>query len=142
MPGVARQSYLGMATLVRMTASMATGVEVPEFGMGDRIRKARRWRGHRFTQAEIAAAIRAAGWDISEQAVGHWESGKNDVQADKRELVAIAVALKTGIPRDWILTGQHIPNGDRPRIKTGYRNRRIHRDRITPDWGVHLRPTG
>jgi transcriptional regulator with XRE-family HTH domain len=75
----------------------------PQFDMGDRIRKARRHRGQRITQGQLAAAITQAGWKVTSQAVGNWESGANDVNEDKRELVAIAVALRCGVSREWLL---------------------------------------
>lgn len=127
------QTYLGMTSLVRMTTASAATDDVPEFGMGDRIRKARRWRKNKFTQEDIATAIRQAGLNVSGQAVGHWESGKNDIAAEHRDIVAIAVALKTGLPREWILTGASTPKYGGPQgIVTVRSQRRVARPAILP----------
>lgn len=85
-----------------MSLDVAHGF-VPEWTMGDRIRKARRESG--VSQRDLHAALVLAGIDVTPQALGNWESGANDVSEKLRSQVAAVVALKTRVNRNWLLTG-------------------------------------
>jgi hypothetical protein len=94
-----------------MTTSPAHGIgRIPQWTMGDRIRKARRESPRHITQQRLADEITRAGYPIVKQAVGNWEAGKNDVEEQWKVLVAGVVATLTGFPAKWLLGAATLPD--------------------------------
>lgn len=83
---------------------MHTGA-VPEFTVGDRLRKARECAG--MEQSELAAAI-----EVDRKTVSNYERG----HVKPRPIVMAAWALATGVDRQWLETGRKSqipgPGGD------------------------------
>lgn len=67
--------------------------------VGPRVREARRTRSPRMTQAELAARMQVAGFDLDRAGIAKIESRLREV--DDRELVALASAL--GVSAAWLL---------------------------------------
>lgn len=72
---------------------------IPQFTMGDRLRKARSLTG--LTVAEFAEKI-----GVSDRTINNAEGDKRAV----RKITLNAWALATGVPVDWLETGHH-PEG-------------------------------
>jgi transcriptional regulator with XRE-family HTH domain len=95
----------------------------------DRIRVCRDRRG--WTQGDL---VRESG--MSRATISAIENGG---KVSRRSRVSLALVF--GVKPNWLESGaldfgdgDGIPAG--PDVRTGYRIRRIHRDRITPDWGT------
>lgn len=76
-----------------MTLMTADGI-VPDFGMADRLRKAREITG--LGQTEFADEI-----GVSRQSVSSYETGATH----PRKIVLRAYALRTGVSLTWLTTG-------------------------------------
>jgi transcriptional regulator with XRE-family HTH domain len=105
-----------------------------DYTEADRIKKARS-EADKMSQDELADLA-----DISRATISNYENG-HKVKASNRRLMAMAL----GVSVKWLETGQlteldgdGITSAD-PNVSSGYRIRRVHRDRITPGWGVGLR---
>lgn len=72
---------------------------IPQFTLGDRLRKARTLTG--LTVAEFAETI-----GVSDRTINNAEGDKRAV----RQITLNAWALATGVPVDWLETGHH-PEG-------------------------------
>lgn len=80
---------------------------VPEFNLGDRLRKAREIAG--YDQIALAAEI-----DVHRQTVARYESGASA----PRRPVLISWALTTGVSLDWLQNGPESPTGQDREIST------------------------
>ena len=74
---------------------------VPEFTLGDRLRKAREWAG--VSTDEMAEVI-----DVSARTIGNYENDRTPVRGP----VMSEWALRTGVPVEWIRTGIVIEHDD------------------------------
>lgn len=75
---------------------------IPEWTMGDRLRKARELTG--LSQSQFAKAL-----EISPKTVGSYETGRVAV----RRIVVRAWSMRTGVPVEWLETGAApSPGGD------------------------------
>lgn len=86
------RDVIGTPYLGRMTQQVH-GV-IPEFTIGDRLRKARELTG--LDQVQFATEI-----DISRNTVGNYENGN----VKPRRLALKAWAMRTGVPLEWLETG-------------------------------------
>lgn len=75
--------------------------QLPEFGIGDRLRKAREFRG--FTGAQMADLLTERGRKTSSSSVSAWEREA----AQPQHLVDLIglYALVTDLPESWFWTG-------------------------------------
>jgi transcriptional regulator with XRE-family HTH domain len=99
LPNVARLPYLGHMT---DTATSPPG-GVPEWTLGDRLRKARVHRG--LEQEQLAELI-----GLKRSTIGNYERG--DTPPKRPVLLAWSVA--TGVPLKWIETGKPPPGPNGP----------------------------
>ncbi|MDO5633294.1 MAG: helix-turn-helix transcriptional regulator [Micrococcus sp.] len=75
---------------------------IPQWTLGDRLRKAREMTG--LSQAQFAKRI-----EVSVGTIGNYEAGRRAPRA----IVIRAWALATGVPRPWLETGEApSPSGD------------------------------
>lgn len=84
---------------------------VPEWTLGDRLRKAREATGQ--SQAQLAADL-----DVSPRSLGKYERG----DAEPKRHVLLAWAMATGVPYAWLVdgsTGGTNPPGDQEQGPTG-----------------------
>ena len=77
-----------------MTTALVVG-RVPEWTIGDRLRKARESAG--LDQPELAGII-----GVSRKTISNAEVGRHGV----RRIVVNAWSLATGVPVSWLLTGE------------------------------------
>jgi len=89
-----------MPKLGRMEAMTPAGI--PEFTVADRLRKAREKTG--LDHRQFASAI-----DSSKGTISNYESNRYTRQ--RKTIVLKAWALRTGVPLEWILTGQEPQDG-------------------------------
>lgn len=82
---------------------------IPEFTIGDRLRKAREFAG--MDMNELAAAI-----EIHRQTVARYETG---VAAPKR-YVLLSWSLATGVDMDWITSGAISTHDEKSARTTGF----------------------
>lgn len=95
--------------LVFMSMNMTTG-NVPQWTITDRLRKARELTG--LDQGEFASDIGA-----SRGTVSNYERGS---KSHKRS-VLMTWAMRSGVPLEWLLTGQATPDAPAPMENTrGY----------------------
>lgn len=73
---------------------------VPQFDLHDRLRKAREWAG--MEQGELAGAL-----DVSRNTIGNYETRAT---TRLKPLVLKQWAMRTGVPYEWLLTGE-VPAG-------------------------------
>lgn len=73
---------------------------IPEWTVGDRLRKAREWRG--LTQYELASAV-----GVSRNSVSNYEVGATE----PRRIVLNAWAMATGVSLNWLLSEGGTPPG-------------------------------
>ena len=85
-----------------MTHSVNIGGIVPEFGLNDRVRKAREYAG--LDQTALAEMT-----GLSRTTIARTEQGRSI----PRRPALIAVALATGVNLEWLETGK-TPAGDNP----------------------------
>lgn len=86
---------------------------IPEWTIGDRLRKAREATG--LSQAQLAKAI-----DVSPKTVGNYEAGR----VETRRIVLRAWSLRTGVPLMWLETGEApSPEGNGASDGAPYQNR-------------------
>lgn len=84
---------------------------MPEFTLGDRLRKAREWAG--VSTDEMAVVI-----DVSSRTIGNYENDRTPVRGP----VISEWALRTGVPVEWIRTGAiSQPDGGEPSHTGQYR---------------------
>ena len=76
-------------------AAALTGGIVPEFSLGDRLRKAREIAG--LEQIALAAEI-----EVHRQSIARYESGASI----PRRPVMLSWAMMTGVSLDWLATGE------------------------------------
>lgn len=84
-----------------MTTQIWNTGDIPVFTIGDRLRKARERVG--LSQSDFAAEI-----DVSPRSVSNYESEA----VTPKKIVLKAWALRTGVPLEWIETGEVPNNGD------------------------------
>lgn len=78
------------------------GTVIPQWSVGDRLRKAREVMG--LSQSEFAQAT-----GVSQRSVSRYESLED--AAEIRRPVLLAWAFATGVSMDWLLTGSAGPHG-------------------------------
>lgn len=74
--------------------------DIPQWTVPDRLRKAREHAG--LSQDAIATAL-----DVTRKTIGNYENGRTA----PRRTVLIAWAMATGVPIEWILTGETPDSG-------------------------------
>lgn len=74
----------------------STGYVIPEFSRGDRFRKAREVAG--YSSQQFANLI-----GVSRNTIGNVEADRVEVRA----IVVNAWALATGVPKEWLMTGNY-----------------------------------
>lgn len=94
--------YVPLRNLETMTTALTRGGLIPEWTLGDRLRKAREAAG--LEQQELAQRIGVARTTISNA-----EKGK----VNPRRIVINAWSLATSVPVEWLETGQ-APQPDGP----------------------------
>ena len=105
------RSFAGCRNFDGMSTQPISG-RIPEFTRGDRLRKARELTG--LNSTEFAELI-----GVSQKTVNNAES---DRTAKIRKIVVNAWALATGVPAQWLLTGE-APSPDSPNAQEGDINR-------------------
>ncbi len=91
-----------MRNVARMTNAPAFGggPRIPAFTVGDRLRKARE-------AARIPAGVMATDLDVDRSSITRYE------RATKvKRTIALAYAMRTQVPVEWLLTGETPSGGD------------------------------
>ena len=86
-----------------------TVTQVPQWTLGDRIRKAREFAG--LDQDDIATALY-----MSRAAVSAWENGHSKPNPRKLEVIA----SKCAVPLSWLLTGSFEEGNTDPNTRGDY----------------------
>lgn len=84
-----------MRNLERMTTALTQGGRIPEWTLGDRLRKAREEAG--LEQQELAQMI-----GVARNTVSNAEKGK----VNPRQIVLNQWSLATGVPLQWLQNGE------------------------------------
>lgn len=95
------------------------GGSVPQWTLGDRLRKARVWAG-------IDRAAMADDIGMTDRTISNYELDQTRVP----KLVVQQYALRTGVPIEWLFTGEapaESPDGGVPRSILGDTRRYVHR---------------
>ena len=94
-----RLRVTGAVAYVRHMTMDVHGVQVPVFGLTDRLRKAREVA--HLDQGELATEI-----GVARTTIGNYEAGR----VKPRKIVLKAWALRCGVPLEWLETGTAKPH--------------------------------
>lgn len=90
-----------MCTLATMSAAVSPrgGPSIPQWTVGDRLRKIRREYLGKMTQHQIAVLLEMR----SPEQYSAWESGRTNPPHRELQSVARRIELLTGVPAAWVL---------------------------------------